>query len=146
MPLLNPSDPTCPTTAAMPAREGTMAYFRALAADPEILQIGLDIWEIMKFIDLARYLKPYIASNLRVANLGAAPPHLPVNIHDFFKLSLGITDEATKIAWDCLHTAIWEDQSEGTDDPITAFSSVSKYTEDFVDYGITRFIGTPLLY
>jgi len=69
-----------------------MSFYRALAADPDLSGIGWDLPNTLKFIKLAVYLKPYIASTQRVACLDAAPLHLPVNIHDFFKLAIGLTD------------------------------------------------------
>jgi len=121
-----------------------MSFYRALAADPDLLGIGWDLPDTLKFIKLALYLKPYIASTLRVADLDTPPLHLPVNIHDFFKLAIGLADEEVKIAWDGFRNAIWESVlgGDGDDDPVTAFSKVSEYTEDFVDFGLARFIGT----
>lgn len=116
-----------------------MTYYRALAAEPELLDIGWDILETVKFIKLARYLKPYIASMVRLADSHEAPALLPVSIHDFFVLSLGISDASAKVAWDGLRAAIWE--GDDIDDPITAFSKVSEYTGDLLKYGIPREIG-----
>jgi hypothetical protein len=42
-----------------------MTYYRALAAEPELLDIGWDVLETAQFIKLAQYLKPYIASTIR---------------------------------------------------------------------------------
>ena len=116
-----------------------MTYYRALAAEPELLDIGWDIMETVKFIKLAQYLKPYIASTVRLADSHSAPPLLPVTIHDFFVLSLGISDASVKVAWDGLRAAIWE--GDYKDDPITAFSKVSEYAGDLLQHGISREIG-----
>jgi len=118
-----------------------MSFYRALAADPDLLGIGWDLPDTLKFIKLALYLKPYITSTLHVAYLDTPPEHLPVNVHDFFKLAIGLADEEVKIAWDGFRTAIWEGTLGAEDDPVTAFSKVSEYTEDFVDFGLARFIG-----
>ena len=116
-----------------------MVYYRALAAEPELLDIGWDILETVKFIKLAQYLKLYIGSTIRLADSCEAPRLLPVTIHDFFVLSLGISDAAVKVAWDGLRAAIWK--GDDRDDPITAFSKVSEYSSDLLTYGIPREIG-----
>jgi hypothetical protein len=108
-----------------PLATATMSFYRALAADPDLLGIGWDLPDTLKFIKLALYLKPYIASTLRVAYLGTAPLYLPVNIHDFFKLAIRLKDEEVKIAWDGFQTAIWGSELGGEDDPVAAFSKVS---------------------
>ena len=95
--------------------------------------------ETVKFIKLARYLKPYITSMVKLTHSYRVPQCLPVTIHDFFGLSLGISDAAVKVAWDGLQTAIWEGDDD--DDLVTAFSKVSEYAEDFLNYGIAREIG-----
>jgi hypothetical protein len=118
-----------------------MSFYRALAADPDLLGIGWDLPDTLKFIKLALYLRPYIASTLRVAYLDMAPLYLPVNIHDFFKLAIGLKDEEVKIAWDGFRIAIWGSELGGEDDPIAAFSKVSEYTADFIDFGLARYIG-----
>jgi len=120
-----------------------MSFYRALAADPDLSGIGWDLPDTLKFIKLALYLKPYIASTLRVAYLDTAPLHLPVNIHDFFKLAIGLEDEEVKIAWDGFRTVVWESELGGEDDSVAAFSKVSEYTEDFLDFGLARYIGMP---
>lgn len=116
-----------------------MTYYRALAAEPELLDIGWDILETVKFIKLARYLKPYIVSMVRLANSHEPPALLLVTIHDSFVLSLGISDASAKVAWDGLRAAIWE--GDDTDDPVTAFSKVSEYSGDLLKYEIPREIG-----
>jgi hypothetical protein len=116
-------------------------YYEALAADPELMEIEWDLPETIKFIKLAQYLKPYLSSMLRFADSHTAPLHLPTMIHDFFKFSLGISDEQVKVAWDGLRVAIWKSQSDDVDDPITAFSKVSEYVQDFLIHGIVRSIG-----
>ena len=118
-----------------------MSFYRALAADPDLLGIGWDLPDTLKFIKLALYLKPYIASTLRIAYLDTAPFHLPVNVHDFFKLAIGLADEEVKIAWDGFRTAVWESELGCEDDPVTAFSKVSEYAGDFLDFGLARCIG-----
>jgi len=118
-----------------------MSFYRALAADPDLSGIGWDLPDTLKFIKLAVYLKPYIASTLRSAYLDTAPLHLPVNIHDFFKLAISLRDEEVKIAWDGFRTTIWESELWGEEDPVIAFSKVSEYTEDFLDFGLARYIG-----
>ena len=118
-----------------------MSFYRALAADPDLSGIGWDLLDTLKFIKLALYLKPYITSILRVAHMDTAPLHLPVNIHDFFKLTIGLEDEEVKITWDGFRTAIWTSELGGEDDPVTAFSKVSEYIEDFLDSGLAQCIG-----
>ena len=118
-----------------------MSFYRALAADPNLLGIGWDLPDTLKFIKLALYLKPYIASTLRVDYLDTPPLHLPVNVHDFFKLAIGLADEEVKIAWDGFRDAIWNSALGGEDDSVTAFSKVSEYTEEFIDFSLARFIG-----
>ena len=54
-----------------------MAYYHAITAEPELLDIGWDILETVKFIKLAQYLKPYIASTVKLANSHEAPQLLP---------------------------------------------------------------------
>ena len=121
-----------------------MAYYHAIAAEPELLDIGWDILETVKFIKLAQYLKPYIASTVKLANSHEAPQLLPVTIHDFFALSLGISDAAVKVAWDGLRAAIWNEDNNA--DPVTAFSKVSEYAGDLLKYGIPREIGEHTMY
>ena len=119
----------------------SQTYYEALAADPELMQIEWDLPETIKFIKLARYLKPYLSSMLRFADLATAPLHLPTMIHDFFKFSLDISDEQVKVAWDGLRVAIWENHTDDADDPIVAFSKVSEYAQDLLIHGIVRDIG-----
>ena len=116
-------------------------YYEALAADPELMQIDWDLPETIKFIKLAQYLKPYLSSMLRFADLDTAPPHLPTMIHDFFKFSLDISDEQVKIAWDGLRVAIWKSHRDDADGPVAAFSKVSEYAQDILIHGIVRDIG-----
>ena len=105
------------------------------------MRIEWDLPETLKFIKLAQYLRPYLSSMLRFADLHVAPLHLPTMVHDFFKFALDISDEQVKVAWDGFREAIWKRKVDDLDDPILAFSKVSEYAEDLLVHGIVRGIG-----
>jgi hypothetical protein len=69
-----------------------------LQANPE-LQDFFSYEATTKYIDLVQLLKP-ILSTLQVSYRPKPPLALPVNIHDFLKQCLGLTDRVGKLAWE----------------------------------------------
>ena len=107
-------------------------YYEALTADLELMQIEWDLPETLKFIKLAQYLRQYLSSMLCFADSHVTPPHLPTMVHNFFKFSLDMSNKQVKVAWDRLREAIWKKEVDDVDDPILAFSKVSKYAQDLL--------------
>ncbi|KAJ7125515.1 hypothetical protein C8R43DRAFT_1090555 [Mycena crocata] len=89
----------------------------------------------VRYIELIGLLKPALRWNQ--ASYQTHPPDtLPVNVHDFLKLSLGLTDDITKRAWERLRQAAWEDLS-----PAESLAARTKYITLFLQHGLSRGIG-----
>ncbi|KAF7343017.1 hypothetical protein MVEN_01731900 [Mycena venus] len=58
------------------------------------------------YVDLIRLLKSDLSA-MQPPYRTEPPDSLPVNIHDFLKLSLGLTDEIAKLAWQELRITAW---------------------------------------
>jgi len=111
---------------------------KVLADSPE-LSAALNYDGLITYIDLVRLLKPDLIRF--VVSDNGPPEHLPISIHEFLKLSLGMEDETAKLAWANLRVFAWnfDDQAE---DPRKTGRARLIYMKLFLEHGSSRGIGT----
>jgi hypothetical protein len=68
-----------------------------LFVDSSELNVAFDYKGLVTYVDLIRLLKPELTCLEEPKN--SPPEHLPIAIHDFLKLSLGLEDKIAKLAW-----------------------------------------------
>ena len=110
---------------------------KVLADSPE-LSAALNYDGLITYIDLACLLKPDLTCF--VVSDNGLPEHLPISIHEFLKLSLGIEDETAKLTWATLRAFAWnfDDQAE---DPRRTGHACLIYMKLFLEHGSSCGIG-----
>jgi hypothetical protein len=109
-----------------------------LLEHPILYQLSWD--KITEFIDLVRLLKPDLC-RLQASYQHGPPEHLPLNYHEFLQVSLEVTDDVAKLAWETLRLLAWDDDS----DEQATFQKTgdnNKYLKMFLTQGLSRGIGT----
>lgn len=95
---------------------------------------------LVDYVNLISYLKPTIA--LQQASYHLDPPESPtVPIHEFIKVCLGMSDEATKQAWTALRTLAWAREVTEADEEALQH----KYIGLFMEHGLSRGISESCL-
>jgi hypothetical protein len=82
-------------------------------------------------------LKPQLRW-LQASYHSAPPESLSVEIHDFLKLSLEITDDIGKLAWQQLRETAWDHDFT----PMEELAARKKHVKLFLDHGLSRHIGS----
>ncbi|KAJ7635627.1 hypothetical protein B0H17DRAFT_1107508, partial [Mycena rosella] len=96
----------------------------------------LDFTSTVHYIELIRLLKP--ALRWTQASYQPNPPEtLPVKVHDFLKISLGLTDDLAKLAWEILRETAWSHDSS----PVEELAARTKHISSFLQHGLSRGIG-----
>ncbi|KAF8054208.1 hypothetical protein FPV67DRAFT_1569119 [Lyophyllum atratum] len=101
------------------------------------LQATFDYIAITVYFDLVRLLRP-ILLRLRPSYRPEAPATLPINVHDFFNLCLGMEDDVGKLAWHSFKEFVWELP------PLTRAEDLAfraRHIQLFLDHGLSRGIG-----
>ncbi|KAJ7929413.1 hypothetical protein B0H13DRAFT_2310564 [Mycena leptocephala] len=93
----------------------------------------LDFSTTVQYIDLIRLLKPSVRWN-QASYQSNAPDSLPVKVHDFLKVSLGLTDDIGKLAWEHLRDAAWSHDLT----PVEELAARTKYISLFLQHGLSR--------
>ncbi|KAJ6479711.1 hypothetical protein C8R45DRAFT_1101158 [Mycena sanguinolenta] len=96
----------------------------------------LDFSSTVQYIELIRILKPALQWTQASYQLGP-PDNLPVNVHDFLKIALNLTDELTKSAWSRLCDTAWSHDFTATEE----LAARTKYIILFLQHGLSRNIG-----
>lgn len=113
-----------------------VVHLASILLENSELHGSFDYEAITKYIDLVWLLKPTISATQ--ASYHPEPPStLPVNVHDFLKLCLRMTDHVGKLAWECFHSLAW-DFVPSKD---LELASCMKYIKLFLDHGISCKIG-----
>lgn len=99
---------------------------------------NLDVNIITQFIDLSRLLKTQI-SYVQPHYVTTPPARLPINIHEFLRISLEISDDITKRAWSALREVTWEADAAKPEYELA-------YLPMFLQYGLSRNICEYLLH
>jgi len=107
----------------------------ALTTTPE-LQTAFNFEAIVKYIELIILLKPLLKS-FQASHQTAPLETLPVNVHDFLKVSLDIPDDIAKLAWAPFRELAWS--LNPTEEQELA--SRIKHLKLFLMHGIQRKIG-----
>ncbi|TFY58442.1 hypothetical protein EVJ58_g6411 [Rhodofomes roseus] len=81
-------------------------YLKACVDQPSLMA-SMSIPDVVIFCQLVFWLKDEI-STATSSPIHHAPPHLPVNIHNFLMAALGLTDEIAKTAWEAFRGMAWE--------------------------------------
>ncbi|KAF7341033.1 hypothetical protein MSAN_02089100 [Mycena sanguinolenta] len=96
----------------------------------------LDFSTTVQFIELIRLLKP--ALRWTQASYQHGPPdNLPLNVLDFLKLSVSLTDDLVKSAWSSLRDTAWSHDFTATEE----LAARTKYITLFLQHGLSRNIG-----
>lgn len=82
-----------------------LATAKLLASSPELAS-ALKYEDLVTYIDLVSILKPKLGRWYGPYQ-DDPPERLPVNVHEFLKICLGMKDETAKIAWDKLRNLAW---------------------------------------
>jgi hypothetical protein len=102
------------------------------------LHSQLDFKTVIEYIDLVCLLKPDLCQ-LCASYQQGPPDHLSIDIHKFLVVSLSISDDIAKMAWQALHYVAWE-QMEG--DAVSRNAGIrDKYLKMFLKYGLCQGIG-----
>lgn len=112
---------------------GTIAK---LLADTPTLNAILDLDDIITYIDLVQLLKSDLS--LWIGCHQTEPPErLPLAVHDFLKLCIGLLDdEVAKLTWTTLGPVAWEyGYNEGLQN---ANRASIKYMRLFLEHGLCR--------
>lgn len=109
-----------------------------IAGLPE-LSAALDYDGLITYVDLVHLLKPDL-TRFAVSENGP-PERLPISIHEFLKLSLGMEDETAQLAWATLRTFNWNFHNEAEDLRKTGRACLI-YMKLFIERGSSCGIGT----
>ncbi|KAJ7718060.1 hypothetical protein B0H16DRAFT_1797918 [Mycena metata] len=96
----------------------------------------LDYDSTTTYIELVRLLKPYLAT-FEPSYRSAPPEFLSIEAHNFLKLSIGVTDEVGKLAWQQLRSLVWARNLT----PSEQLTARTKHIELFLEHGLSRKIG-----
>ena len=109
-----------------------------LFVDSSELNIAFDYEGLVTYVDLIRLLKPELTRLKEPKN--SPLEHLPIAIHDFLKLSLGLEDEIAKLAWATLRVFAWNSDPEAEDLRKMGRAHL-KYMKLFLEHGSSRGLG-----
>jgi hypothetical protein len=115
-----------------------LAIAKLLASSPELAST-LKYEDLVTYIDLVGILKPKL-SRWYGPYQDDPPERLPVNVHEFLKLCLGMKDETAKIAWDTLRNLAWSASMEA-DGLMAKTRAHTKYIKLFLKHGTCRGLG-----
>lgn len=113
-----------------------LALSAVLHNHPELREV-FDYNTITKYFDLINLLRPSLSA-VQASYRPGPPATLPVNIHEFLKQSLGISDHAGKIAWEGFRELVWSLPLASKEQEL---ASRIKYLELFLKHGVPRKIG-----
>ena len=89
-----------------------------------------------KYVDLVWLLRPKLSA-LQPSYNSHPPLNLPVNIHDFLKLCLDMTDDIGKIAWSRVCLLAWSRELTSVEE----LANRTKYIQLFLEHGLSQGIG-----
>ncbi|KAJ7113336.1 hypothetical protein C8R43DRAFT_961570 [Mycena crocata] len=96
----------------------------------------LDFDSLATYVELIRLMKPYLSAQQPYYRRGP-PETLPIPVHDFLKLCLGLTDDIAKITWEQMRTTAWSRDFTATEE----LAARTKHIELFLQHGLSRNIG-----
>jgi len=106
--------------------------FRVFEQNPCLTPV-FDVDRLISFLHIVQLLKLtlrlYTRSDDKKPN-----ERLPVNIHEFLKVSLKLDDREAKLAWESLRCVAWE--MELTEEDLRSIGR--RYLQLFLDHGISR--------
>lgn len=110
-----------------------------LFADSPELNAALDYESLNTYLDLVRLLKPDLVYSAKFSS-NEPPERLPVSVHDFLKICVGLQDETAKLAWAVLRHLAWSMDSDPADFWKTSCAR-TKYLKLFLEHGACRGLG-----
>lgn len=113
-----------------------LALSAVLHNHPELRE-ALDYTTITKYFDLISLLRPVISA-VQASYHSGPPATLPVNVHDFLKQSLGISDHAGKLAWEGFQELVWDVPPANKEQELACRV---KYLDLFLKHGVPQKIG-----
>ncbi|KAF8077601.1 hypothetical protein FPV67DRAFT_1614590 [Lyophyllum atratum] len=102
--------------------------------NPEMASV-LDYDGLVKYIHLIRLLKPTLSLFQSFRDSGPLET-LPVNVHDFLKVCLGLEDEIAKSAWAALRHIAWQFVPDTIEDYSRRIGG--EYLQLFLNHGLSR--------
>lgn len=110
--------------------------FSASSPSPGLMASPLSYDSTTTYVDLIRLIKPYLSA-LQPSYPSGPPELLPVDVHDFLKLCLGMNDDVAKLAWERLRNTAWSHDLTSAEE----LAARTKHINLFLQYGLTRKIG-----
>ena len=114
------------------------ALLHLLLEHPILYQLSWD--KITEFIDIIRILKPDLC-RLQASYQHGPPEHLPLNYHEFLQVSLEVTDNVAKLAWETLRLLAWDHDDRDNQATFQTMGDNNKYLKMFLIHGVFRGIG-----
>ncbi|KII92428.1 hypothetical protein PLICRDRAFT_134020 [Plicaturopsis crispa FD-325 SS-3] len=115
------------------------ALLEALNAYPP-LRSAVDYDALTMYMDLVRLLKPTLTL-IKPSYQEGPPDALPVGVHDFLRVSIGVEDETAKLMWIAFRDFAWRTNSSEDEERVWRASARVKYMRVFLENGLSRGVG-----